>query len=74
MFIQAPLPSIPTHLSYEMWNASAQIENGFQEVSAVVSEVTMILYVKDHTCKGKEPFHVKTKESNCADFMVGHFN
>ena len=33
-----------------------------------------ILLVKDHACKGKESFHVKTKDSTCAAFAVGQFN
>ena len=33
-----------------------------------------ILLVKDHARKGKESFHVKTKDSTCAAFAVGQFN
>ena len=52
-------------LFYEMWNANAQVENGFKQISLVLGEVTKILLLSDHTHKGKELFHVKTKESNC---------
>ena len=34
----------------------------------VLSKVTKILLVKDHARKGKESFHVKTKDSTCAAF------
>ena len=36
----------------------------------IVREVMRILLVKAHACKGKESFHVKTKESTCANFVV----
>ena len=39
-----------------------------------MSKVTKILLVKDHARKGKESFHVKTKDSTCATFAVGQFN
>ena len=39
-----------------------------------MSEVTKSLFVKDHACKEKELFHVKTKESTCANFEVGQLN
>ena len=29
-----------------------------------------ILLVKDHARKGKESFHVKTKDSTCAAFVI----
>ena len=33
-----------------------------------------ILLVKDHARKGIEPFHVKSKKSTYANFVIGHFN
>ena len=35
-----------------------------------------ILLVKDHARKGidHEPFHVKSKKSTYANFVIGHFN
>ena len=60
-------------------NAHDHIENGFQQIRKIcnyraLSKVTKILLVKDHACKGKESFHVKTKDSTCAAFAVGQFN
>ena len=64
-----------------LWNVNARdhTENGFRQIRkicdyTVVSKVTKILLVKDHARKGKESFHVKTKDSTCATFAVGQFN
>ena len=59
-------------------NARDHTENGFRQIRKicdyiVVSKVTKILLVKDHARKGKESFHVKTKDSTCATFAVCQF-
>ena len=66
------------HLSMKR-DARDHIENGFQQIRKIcdyraLSKVTKILLVKDHTRKGKDSFHVKTKDSTCATFAVGQFN
>ena len=60
-------------------DARDHIENGFQQIRKncdyrALSTVTKILLVKDHARKGKELFHVKTKDSTCAAFAIGQFN
>ena len=66
------------HLSMKR-DARDHTENGFRQIRkiydyTVVSKVTKILLVKDHARKGKESFHVKTKDLTCAPFAVGQFN
>ena len=85
VFARAPPASTPAdlralepHLSMKR-DARDHTENGFQQIRkicdyTVVSKVTKILLVKDHARKGKESFHVKTKDSTCATFAVGQFN
>ena len=85
VFARAPPTSTPAdlctlepHLSMKR-DARDHIENGFQQITKIcdyraLSKVMKILLVKDHACKGKESFHVKTKDSTCAAFVVGQFN
>ena len=72
------LRALEPHLSMKR-DARYHTENGFRQIRkicdyTVVSKVTKILLVKDHARKGKESFHVKTKDNTCATFAVGQFN
>ena len=52
---------------FELMSHSSEFTNLDRSGSlSVAPEVTKTLLVKDHPCKGKESFHVKTKETTFA--------
>ena len=56
------------------WNNNNMCNLQNKRCREVTHVVTIIIFlVKEHVCKEKESFYVKTNKGTCATFAVGQF-